>query len=442
MSEAIENRLAALEQAVARIDAFDQAATAAVRQIADQIKSMTSVLATMRTVDALSRASHFYPKTRRVAFVGHSYFGDNVKYAFLAFSEFARRHSIDCSFVTDDPHQYELLMKMGLSCFPSRAAAWTADDVRALLATAVVVLGDNFHAYRMESPRAYGLLQGAKTVQLWHGIPIKQIGLGYVMRGDNTMMDDLIASSGPYEVLVAPGLAMRDEWRQQFSFRDFAATGYPRNDVFFREPTESDLLNVDLKTYDLFRAAKHEGKTTLLYTPTYRDGAGLNWFEDIGIPQLVQHCRNKGYFLAINLHPYEQNRIAEWRARHSDAYFIALGTDIYPIVKHADILITDYSSLMFDYLLLDRPVVFYRADECITKQRGFIEGRINMTPGMVTNNLDQLLPAVDAAAMAARDPKNDPSRAQRKKLCAELYDHRDGKAAERLCGVIEKLLPG
>jgi CDP-glycerol glycerophosphotransferase len=453
MSKSVEERLAALEEAVAKLDAFDQAATGALKQVAAHLKALVPLTPRVASLEqtfedhyaseTLARASRIYPKTRSVIFVARGYFGDNIKYAYLAFQEYARGKNIACHFLTDDHAQYDMLKAAGLPCLPClpfKIDEWPVNELVALLAAKVVVLSDNFHPYSLQTPRAYGMLQGAKTVQLWHGIPIKQIGLGYVLRGDNKIPEGLLASSGTFDVFVAPGAAMREEWAEQFAFRDFAAIGYPRNDVFFRELTPADLLNVDRENYDLFRAAQGDRKPTVLYTPTYRDEAGLDWFEAIRISKLAEHCQKKGCLFAVNLHPYEQTRVGEWRARHPHIRFTIPGTDVYPIVKHTDVLVTDYSSLMFDFLLLDRPIVFYRADECITKQRGFIEGRINMTPGAVTAKPDELLAAMDAAVAAARDPKTDSFRAARQKLCRELYDHRDGDAGKRLCAAIEKLL--
>jgi CDP-glycerol glycerophosphotransferase len=446
-NRSLEDRVAALEQSIGQLNTFDRTIVDALRQVTEHIKSLASATTTidreftmLRSTEVLARASRIYPKTRSVAFIGHGYFGDNVKYAFLALADYARAHDIVCYFVTDDQRQYDMLRGAGFACLPCDPAQWTAQDVALLFGTKLIVIGDNFHVYSMKSPRAFGMLQGAKIVQLWHGIPIKQIGLGYVMRGDNVVPDELIASSGPYEVLVAPGAAMRQEWTHQFAFREFAAIGYPRNDALFRDPTPHDLLNVDRETYDFFRAARREGKPTVFYVPTYRDDAGSDWFASTKIPALAAHCRGRGYAFAINLHPHEHHNLPVYRTRYPDIRFLAPYTDSYPVVRHTDVLITDYSSLMFDFLLLDRPVVFYRADECIVKQRGFVEGRIAMTPGEVVTAADKLAEAVDGAVAAARDPARDNFKAERQKLCRELYDHHDGNSAQRFCAMIEKLL--
>ncbi|HUY69048.1 MAG TPA: CDP-glycerol glycerophosphotransferase family protein [Alphaproteobacteria bacterium] len=447
MGGSAEDRLAALEQTVARLGAFDQVATVALRQTTDQLKALAGSVAALdremaarRAVELLARASRFYPKERRVVFVGRSYFGDNIKYAYLAFQDYAHIHGIACHYLTDDERQIAMLKETGLPYMSATPAEWTADDARALLATAVMVLGDNFHMYSFQNPRAFGMLQGAKTAQLWHGIPIKQIGLGYVMRGDGVMMEELLASSGPFDVLAAPGAAMESDWRRHFAFRDFAPIGYPRTDVFFREPSPYDLLNVDLQVCELLRAARGEGKTTILYAPTYRDDAGHDWFAETGVPALAAYCAAQGYVFAINLHPYEAGRIADLRARHPDILFAEPGTDVYPVVKQADILLTDYSSLMFDFLLLDRPVVFYRAGDCIAARRGLVEGRTAMAPGAVAATMEDVQKALDESASYARDPARDPFRAARQKLCAELYDRHDGDAGQRLCAAIDALL--
>jgi CDP-glycerol glycerophosphotransferase len=443
-----EERIAVLEQSILRINQFNQAVTTALTQTLERLKDMESVaewgqkldskIERQRSVATLARASRLFPKSRTVVFVGRSYFGDNAKYAYLAFCKYARDKNIAVHYLTDDEHQRELLLANGLPCLPCDPDDWSLDDVNTLFRAKAVVLSDNFHPFAMKSPKAYGMLQGAKTIQLWHGIPIKKIGLHYLLRADHVLLEELIASSGMFDVFVAPAVAARGDWAQMFAFRDFAAIGYPRTDVLFREPAGHDLLNTDGETIELFANARRAGKSAILYTPTYRDDEGSNWFDKAGIDKFAAHARDAGHVLAVNLHPFEQHALDKFRERYPDIHFVAASTDIYPVLRHVDVLVTDYSSLAFDYLLLDRPLVFYRPDHeyYMNNERGFIPGRERITPGAVASSLDDLFRAVDAAVNFARAPATDPSRIARHELRGRLFDHVDGDAAQRLCECI------
>lgn len=456
----LEDRMATLEEGLARVNAFNNEVTKALQHVLEQLRDLVTLpvrdlvalpehtqrlqqkFENYRAVEALGRASKIFPKSRSVVFVSKGYFGDNVKYAYLAFYDYARSRDIAVHFLTDDPHQRDLLKAAGLPCLSGVPEDWSREDIRALFGAKVVVLGDNFHPYSYKSPKAFGMLRGAKTIQMWHGIPIKEIGLRYFMRADKVIIDELLASAGEFDMFVAPGGAAREEWAQRFAFRDFAATGYPRNDIFFREPAEHDLLNVDKETYALFEAAGHAGQPAILYAPTFRDDPGSGWFGKAKVEALAAHAGARGYMLALNLHPYEQNKVEEFRQRYPGIRFVAPGTDAYPIVRRADVLITDYSSLAFDYLLRDRPLIFYRPDhdDYMKSARGFIAGNECLTPGAVATTMDELLPALDAAANCSRAPGGDPHQAARRDLRAKLFDHIDGNAAKRLCEVIVRMV--
>jgi CDP-glycerol glycerophosphotransferase len=450
----LESRVAALEESLNRVNAFNGEVTKALQHVLEQLrelvvlpertKNIQKKFEDYRSVETLTRASKIFPKTRSVVFVSKGYFGDNVKYAYLAFCEHARARDIAVHFLADDQPQRDLLKDAGLPCLSATPEDWSLEDIRALFGAKVVVLGDNFHWQSFKSPKAYGMLAGAKTVQMWHGIPIKEIGLRYILRGDNVILDELLASAGEYDVFAAPCAAARAEWAQRFAFRDFVATGYPRTDVFFREPTPRDLLNVDRQMLAQFEEVRRNGQPAIIYTPTYRDDEASSWFARAGIDRFVEHARGKGYAFAVNLHPYEQVLMDQWRAKYPNIRFIAPGTDIYPLVRSSDILITDYSSLAFDYLLLDRPLIFYRpaGDKVVVPARGFIPTLVNETPGALATDVHELIAVADITAGFVRAPDTDRYRGARRNLRTKLFDYVDGNAAQRLCALIMKQIDG
>ncbi len=126
------------------------------------------------------------------------------------------------------------------------------------------------------------------------------------------------------------------------------------------------------------------------------------------------------------------------RARHPHLKFIAPGTDIYPVVKHASVFMTDYSSLAFDVLHINCPLVFYRPDH---EDYGYMRGRLflaaSYTPGDVVTDVAGLARAVDAAVeLSAHAPEKDGFREARHALRKKLFDHHDGLASQRLGDLI------
>jgi CDP-glycerol glycerophosphotransferase len=377
---------------------------------------------------SLTQVSKIYPKTKTVVFVGAPFFGDNIKYAYLAFQEFADRNDIAVHFLTEDPAQQNLLKSFGLSYLTST----NVDHAHILLSAKVAVVYDNFTPNGPGGVIPHALLQGAKFIQLWHGIPLKEIGL------KNFCSFDTMAACGPFAAFVATNASSRNDWAQRFLFAAFAPIGYPRNDVFFRDLTPADMMNIDRGALIMAQTVRKNGQAVILYAPTNRDHIGPSWFDRAGIATLADHCAMHGHLLLVNLHPSEQHAIPALQQRYPSVRFLEEGKDAYPLVKFADIVMTDYSSLAFDFLLTDRPLIFYRPDheDYVTKARHLIPGREHYTPGYVTQTMSDLIPTLDKALQDARAPASDPFKNARQALRTELFDHIDGLAGKRVCELI------
>lgn len=440
--ERLEERIAVLDEMLKRMMEQVVGLSQTVLERARRDEVRMAMLEANRVVQTLARGSQFFPKARTVVFVGRSTFSDNIKYAFLSFAAAAKDKNIRGVFLPFDVAQHEMLTAAGLPSITPHVASWTRDDARALLGASAVVLCDNFHAYATSSPVHFGLLQGAKSIQLWHGIPLKQIGLQHIFAPgrQNVFLSDLLGSSGYFDVLVGPSAASESEWRDWFAFRDFAATGNPRNDIFYREPTPHDLLNVDAASLSRAQEARKAGRAVILYGPTFRDHIGPDWFEKSGVIPALAQARMHGHEVLVNLHPFEQGAVPELRIRYPALTFIEGGTDIYPVARQASIFITDYSSLAFDMLHADVPLVFFRPDheEYMARARELVPGREDYAPGAMATDAAALELAIADAVGASRDPEKDSFRKARHDLRKKLFDHRDGNAGARLNDVIAR----
>jgi CDP-glycerol glycerophosphotransferase len=375
--------------------------------------------------------ARLYPKSRRVIFLHPTLFSDNVKYAFLGFLPIAQKHGIDCHFLINDPQQQALLAKSGLPVLPP-AEEWTLEHWRLLLGTKVIVACDHFSPNSWKPPMPYFLLQGAKLVQLWHGIPLKEIGLLY---SDNPAGNSLrLSSTGPADLLVAPGTGLREKWREWFAFRSFAAAGYPRNDVLLREPKAHELVNVDLDALSEMKAAGAAGRKIIFYAPTFRDHNRAPWPTKTDFVRFADWCRQKGYFLLVKPHPVEQQGFDHIIKTMPGIHCARPNSDPYPLLRYANALVTDYSSIMFDFLLLDRPIVFYWPDHAdyITQCRHLLPGFERSIAGEKTVNAEGLCQAIEQALSSGPDPWADKRRA----LARELFDHQDSDAAARVTRLI------
>ncbi len=432
---------AAIDQLVGAVVDVQQAkASDALMAELDSVKAklreVEQTLSLERANRDLAQVSRMHAKQRIVVFVGTTYFGCNVKYAWAATLQRAQALGLQVWWLPYNAEQEGIVTALGGSCLPTSYAQWTPAHIHTVLSAAVVVTSDHL---LNPNPYAAALLAGARQLQLWHGVSIKEIGLRNLPSGRalGPHLARVLSTCGPYARMLGTAAAGEAEWRRWFSFERYAPIGYPRNDVLYREPTESDLAGCDLETYERAQAALSGGKRVILYAPTFRDGRS-EWVLQAGLDKLAQAAMQGGDLLVVNLHPVESPQIPKLAPLLPGVAFVQPRSDLYPLLGKTSALITDYSSVMFDYLHLDRPVLFFRPDHAAYTQRSrkLFDDKLPELPGPLFD---------DAAALAKALRRTDLGQTQahaqaRARLHREWFDHHDGNAGQRLTAlVIEEL---
>lgn len=224
-------------------------------------------------------------------------------------------------------------------------------------------------------------MNGIRILNLWHGMPLKMIGndaMSFIRRNTfwkkiKTAVRKIIV---PYEFLRGVTLSTSPFFTPflQSAFRlsqsEVWEVGLPRNDHFFKACTEPLIDRID-------RRFDHPVK--ILYMPTHRDtvsrqGRAFNPFEVAGCDpaalEQVLERRNmvllyKGHFFDSSSKGLQDSRIMTVTDDDYD--------DLYTFIKDADLLLTDYSSIYFDFLLLRKPIILFPFDreEYCTQSRPF-----------------------------------------------------------------------
>ena len=409
-----------------------EAPTAELDALKTKLRELEQQLAVDRAGRDFAHVSRMHPKSRTVVFVGTTYFGCNVKYAWLAAHERAAAMGWQAWFLPYNAEQERLVGDLGGRCFPASHAAWRPEHIHTALSAAVVVTTDHF---LNPNPYAAPLLAGARQVQLWHGVSIKEIGLRNLPGGRalGPHLARVLATCGPYATMLGTAAAGEAEWRRWFAFERYAPIGYPRNDVLQRTPTEADLAGCDREAYERARAARERGKRVILYAPTFRDGRP-EWVLQAGLDKLAQAAAQGGDLLVVNLHPVESPQIPKLAPHLPGVVFVTPRTDAYPLLGQASALVTDYSSVMFDYLHTGRPVLLYRPDHeaYVQKSRKLFDDKLAELPGPLFSDAASLAKALRRDDLA----QTDAHAQARERLRAQWFDHHDGGSADRLLAVI------
>jgi CDP-glycerol glycerophosphotransferase (TagB/SpsB family) len=269
---------------------------------------------------------------------------------------------------------------------------------------------------------------GSVHLQTQHGTPLKTMGI------DQSTYPVVAAATGSFTKL----LGRVDRWDYNLSSnphstrvweRAFPGSyeqleyGYPRNDVYCTA-TADDVARIRAEL------GVPEGSTAVLYAPTHRDhhtgfdpGLDLEAFcaaagEDVVVLLRAHYFYDRGG-------PRTGGRVIDVTAHRSSE----------DVCLAADALITDYSSIMFDYANLDRPIVIHAADWDVYREtRGVCFDLMAEPPGPVTRTPDELARVFRDGSCAG--PESAALRARfRERFCA--FD--DGRAAER---VVRRVLLG
>jgi len=236
---------------------------------------------------------------------------------------------------------------------------------------------------------------GQTVVQTWHGTPLKKIGLDIdtIAFKDVRYKEKLRQEVPNWTHLVSPNPFSSSIMRGAFGFDgQLLETGYPRNDVLL-SPEGPDISR---RVRDLLGIPRD--KRAVLYAPTWRDnqshssgGYRLDFRIDV---RAAQQALGEDHVLLVRRHP----NIVDGVPGAGDGFVYDVSD--YPDVNHllllSDVLVTDYSSLMFDYAVLRRPMLFFTYDleTYRDKLRGFYFNFEDKAPGPLLATSEELVAAL------------------------------------------------
>lgn len=251
------------------------------------------------------------------------------------------------------------------------------------------------------APPLYGMGFRKKYVilNLWHGIPLKKIGMEQKNLSCFTRKYYKYFFADNYEGVVTTSSHLVDIMSRSFLVEPdrIKVWGQPRNDVLFSSNLEGKGLE------EIFSGELPSYEKVVLYAPTFRDHepTRLFPFQDMDRDRLCHWLEEKKIFLCIRLHLYDQTGyqwIQELDRTGSRIRFLNEDrtVDIMEVLKEFDLLITDYSSIYMDYLLTGKPVLFLPYDqEAYLKERGMNFPYDQVTPGPKPKTFQEFLNSME-----------------------------------------------
>lgn len=284
-------------------------------------------------------------------------FGDNAKYVTeeLVKRKIETNQNYEIIFIANHP---------GTADAPAQVKVLKTNSIGAILALATAkVWVDNNRKENYIRKR-----KGQYYIQTWHGgIALKKIERDYADSLGSKYITNAKRDSAMADLFVSNSSFCTKLYQNSFWYQgEILECGSPRNDI---------LLNPDLGKHTEIRT-KLGVKTNVriaVYAPTYREDNNVEPYK-LDFNKLLACIKNKfggEWIIAVRLHPLvsEQSSFIQYS---SDILNASHYRDIYELMAVSNLLITDYSNIMFEFSFMKKPVFLYAADEEeYTRDRGF-----------------------------------------------------------------------
>ncbi|SPT50813.1 MULTISPECIES: bifunctional glycosyltransferase/CDP-glycerol:glycerophosphate glycerophosphotransferase [Actinomadura] len=251
------------------------------------------------------------------------------------------------------------------------------------------------------------------VLQTWHGTPLKKIGsdikevhFAYAPGMKKALQAKSAGPSVPeWSHLLSPNPFSTEIFRRAFAFKgEMLEVGYPRNDLM--HSPEADAVAKQVKE----RLRIPQDKRVVLYAPTWRDdqyySRGRYKFDMRLDLERARAALGDDHVLLVRLHTNVVDGVTE--DEHGFVRDVSLYPDITELYLISDMMISDYSSVMFDYANTGRPMLFFTYDlaDYRDRLRGFYFDFEAESPGPLVETSDDLIEAirdVESATAGHRD---------------------------------------
>jgi CDP-glycerol glycerophosphotransferase (TagB/SpsB family) len=250
-----------------------------------------------------------------------------------------------------------------------------------LATSRVFIVDDYFFPIYVIHPR-----QGTTIIQTWHACgAFKKVG--YSLRdktfGADEELTRRVRIHSNYDVCLVASMASAPHYAEAFGQpleRFESRFGIPRTDVFFGEERLARTRDAVRRRYGLL-----DGRRAILYAPTFRGDTitSARATDDLDL-DLLHDTLGEDHVLLVRLHPFIRSRTVIGPSLAGFAIDVSDHPDINELMLVSDVLVTDYSSAIFEYALLTRPMVFFAPDyEAYERERGFYFDYRTGVPGPI-----------------------------------------------------------
>ena len=294
------------------------------------------------------------------------------------------------------------------------------------LATSKVILVDDYTQLLYKIPRR----NGTTLIQLWHACGAFKT-FGYSRMGKTGGQKQSNPAHRNYDYAIVSSREIAKFYAEGFglSLEKAVATGIPRTDMFF-DPECRERARAQF--YEQYPQLKD--RKILLFAPTFRGNGKLSGYYPVDKFDLVRMYEELGgeYAIIVKHHPFVQDRSVIPEKYRDVIIDLSEHSELNDLLFVTDLLVTDYSSVIFEAALLDIPMLFYVFDlQRYISTRGFYYELEKFVPGKIVYSFRQ-------AVTAIRDGDFEAEKIERFKT--RFFDDLDGCSSRRVVELIRKSL--
>ena len=262
------------------------------------------------------------------------------------------------------------------------------------LATSKWIIIDNYFGFLS----AISFKKQVTCVQVWHAAgAVKQFGAKdpSIKNRSAGARKRFFEVYDKFDYVTAGSERMAEIYQESFQLpaSHILRTGIPRTDFFFNDESKRTARNALLAKYP-----ELEHKKIMLYAPTFRNDGLNNGEIALDLELLYKELKGENYALLLKLHPAVKAEHDLQDKFPGFIYPVNSEFHVNQLLISTDLLITDYSSIPFEFSFLGRPMIFFAYDlEKYVQERGFWEDYSSSMPGPVVSTTEELLREIRTA---------------------------------------------
>ena len=360
--------------------------------------------------------SFFFPKYSNIWIFGAwqgSRYSDNSKYLFEYVSK--NHKNIRCIWLTKSEVVINKLQKNGFEAYYS----YSLQGYFYTAISGIVIVSSALHDVNKF------VINRSIKINLWHAITLKKIGCD-VDKEFSFKNRKPQFSLKYFKYFIYPFLKV------DYDFVIASSEENAKKMITAFNLQRDNIIISGLPRTDILKNRNKNDHAIVAYLPTFRDNSHFNYFENFNTKSLNRYFQKKNIFFYYKTHFADESN---WDLNEERIQEIPQD-DIYAFLKSVDILITDYSSVFFDFCLSNRPIIFAPFDikTYIAKDRELYYNYEDVTPGPKCKSWQEVITEIDSILNG-----NDSYRKDRETINKKFNKFNDFKNSNRLAKEILSL---